>query len=168
MPLPKSISRPPGRIAPHLRWMIRSDLASILPTEQESYREPWGEDTFRRYLQRREVIGLVCTMNSDRTPTQGSPVIGYCVYRLLPKQLVILNLTVAEWHRRDGIGTLFIDKLKGKLSAFRHAKIAMRVSEYNLGGQLFLKAQGFAATTQLEYYSGSDEYLFEYMLPCNK
>lgn len=142
---------------PHIRWGIRRDMPEIMAIENATYRQPWTEDQFLKYLCRREVTMLVAVLNEQ--------VIGYCVYLLGKRKLVVYSLTVAEWHRRDGIGKAFIDKVKGKLSSFRCPTCEIVTTEHNVDAQLFLRAQGFLCTNTQKNQGDDDSYIFRWTMP---
>ena len=68
------------------------------------------------------------------------------IYELRQKYLTIMNIAVAADQRRRGVGSAMIDKLKGKLSPRRRAKLLLEVSDRNLAAHLWLKSCGLLAT----------------------
>ena len=79
----------------------------------------------------------------------------------------MLNFAVMRSHRRLGIGTQMMNKLVGKLSPERRARIVLEVRETNLAAQLFFRSRGFRAVSVLkDFYQDSteDAYLMHYCL----
>lgn len=123
----------------HIRWMIRRDLAEVLAIEEQGYVDPWAEEDFVLTLRRRNVIGMV----AEQQPC--GRIVGYMIYELQKRSLLLLNMAVDGAVRRSRVGTQMIAKLKRKLSPRRRVQIVAMVADANLPAQLFLRAQGFRA-----------------------
>lgn len=126
-----------------IRWMIRADMSQVLAIEREAFDYPWDEKTFVLTIIQRNVIGLVAEADSR--------IVGYAVYALQPRRIDLLNLAVRNTHRRLGIGTAMIDKLKGKLSLKRRVSITADVIDTNDRGHAFFHSQGFKARLLPDY-----------------
>jgi len=145
------------RIEPHIRWMIRQDMIEILWIEGQSFDHPWSEDEFVMFLRERSHISMVAEYHNE--------IVGYMMYELLRKELHLLNLAVSPDFLRSGVGTAMIKRLIGKLTQRRRNRIITHVTETNLAAQLFLREQGFQATTiHRQAFLGRDEYQMEYHL----
>ena len=143
-------------ITAHVRWMIRRDLKEVFDIEDQCFDDPWSEYDFVRMLRRKDCIGMVAEWQ-DR-------VAGFMVYSLSRTRICLENFAVDPEYGRRGVGTRMLDKLKGKLSAVRRRAILVDVSEKNLRGHLFFKAQEFMATRVLtdHYCDGSTAYRMEF------
>lgn len=145
-----------------IRWMIRRDMPEILNIEKQcfslSWSEPRSEEDFIRCLRQRNCIGM-SAIKEER-------VVGYMIYELQKKSLMILNFAVMPDYQRCGIGTQMIAKLTAKLSHERRQRIFADVCEDNLIGHLFFKKKGFTAThvTRNFYENDHDSYHFKYDL----
>jgi ribosomal-protein-alanine N-acetyltransferase len=137
----------------YIRWMIRRDIDSVIGIDWLSYVDAWSEEDFLRKLRQRNCIGLAAE--------QGETVVGYHLCKLHKSYLRILRLAVHPDNRRKGVGCQLIAKLISKLESHRRTKLVLDVSEANLGGHLFLKANSFKAKP----LRGADEYRFVYTLP---
>lgn len=138
-------------IIPHITWMIRRHLPDVLEIEEQSFESPWTETEFHSALNQRNCIGLVAEHNDE--------ILGFVVYKLCKAKIAIANLAVHLEYRRQGVGTAIIDKLKGKLSQKRQ-RVQFLASEQNLGGQLFLRAQGFRCNSIVKEVVSQDAYQF--------
>ena len=141
----------------HIRWMIRRDMPEVLAVEAEGFEFPWSEDDFARCLRQRNCIGMVAE--------SGESVVAFMIYELHRSRLHVLNFAVARSHRRLGIGSRMMEKLIGKLTPDRRARIVLEVRETNLPAQLFFRSLGFRATSVLkDFYQDSteDAYLMQY------
>ncbi len=141
----------------HIRWMIRRDMSDVLGIEHASFEFPWTEDDFVRCLRKRNCIGMVAELNDE--------IIGFMIYELHKTRLHILNFAVHQEHRRSGVGTAMVEKLKSKLSSQRRNRIVLEVRETNLDAQLFFKNQGFLALSVLKnFYEDTveDAYLMQH------
>lgn len=143
----------------HIRWMIRRDMPEVLDIENQSFEFPWSEEDFIRCLRQRNCIGMVAEYDEQ--------VVGFMIYELHRTRLHVLNFSVAEDFRRQGVGHQMVDKLATKLSPQRRTRILLEVRETNLGAQLFFKNTGFQAVSILKNYYNDcieDAYLMQYRI----
>ena len=141
----------------HIRWMIRRDMAEVLGIENTSFEFPWNEEDFVRCLRQRNCIGMVAEQDDE--------IVGYMIYELYKTRLHILSFAVHQHHRRSGVGTAMVEKLKSKLSHQRRNRIVLEVRETNLEAQLFFKHQEFLALSVLRnFYDDTveDAYLMQH------
>lgn len=144
---------------PHVRWMIRRDMAEVMRIEMECFQHPWTEEDFLRCLKQRNCIGMVAET--------GDSISGFMIYELHKNRLHIIDFAVLPSSQRQGIGRQMVCKLLGKLSSHRRTKITLEIRESNLAAQLFFRNQGFKATRVLKSYfedSGEDAYFLQYNL----
>lgn len=154
------------KVKPHIRWMIRRDMPEVLAIEEaQFFPYSWTEQDFLITLRQKNVVGMVA---EDLITNAGGPIIGYMVYELRKKDILIVNLAVHPDYTRQGIGTRMLAKLKSKLSSHRRSKLKLRVREGNLSAQLFFKSQEFEAKQILQdFYEDSegDAYEMVYRVP---
>lgn len=148
------------KLTAHIRWMIRRDMPEVLAIEEDCFGPfAWQEENFINSLRQRNCIGMVAECDDK--------IVGYMLYELHHKRLVIKNFAVTEGCQREGIGTQMVEKLKGKLTQQRRRHITLEVRETNLGAQLFFRSMGFRATGVLQDHYDEckeDAYCFEYRL----
>lgn len=128
----------------HIRWMIQRDLPEICsielrtagPAERDSGR-PWTEEGIRECLRSRNVIGMVAEGDGQ--------IRGHMIYRLHRESIEILRLVVDPRNRQQDIGRLLLRKLVSKLSERGRTRLCAPIPDWNLDGQLFLRACGFRA-----------------------
>ena len=145
---------------PHIRWMIRRDMAEVLEIENAGFEFPWSDEDFTRCLRHRNVIGQVAVHDDQ--------VVGMMVYQLHKHHLHILNFAVGPQWQRQGVGRAMIRRLESKLSHERRTRLVLEIRETNVAGQLFFQRMGFRAIAVLrDFYDHSpeDAYHFEYRLP---
>jgi ribosomal-protein-alanine N-acetyltransferase len=152
----------PAVVAPvHIRWLIRRDMPEVMSIDMLSFEHPWREEEFLRFLRQRNCIGMIAEPRGQDT------VVGFMIYELHKSHLWLERLAVCPRHRRQGIGRQMIGSMIKKLSSHRRRAITIRVRESNLAGQLFFRAQGFAATNVERGWfedTGEDAYELEYRL----
>ena len=142
----------------HIRWMIRRDMPEVLQIEQQSCEFGWTEEDFLRCLRQRNCIGMVAE--------HGEKVVGFMIYELHKAKLHIMNFAVHAAWRRRAVGSQMVQKLVSKLTSHRRTRITIELRESNLGGQLFLRQQGFKAVEVLRRaYADTheDAYVFAYV-----
>lgn len=133
-----------------VRWMIKSDLDTVVFIEQQSFQFAWTREEFLRALRQRNTIGMVV---EDK-----DTVVGFMVYSLVDNSIKLENIAVAKHHRRKGYGRAMIEKLIWKLNPERRNRISLLVRETNLDAQLFLRSCGFRCIGMYEgAYDDTDE-----------
>lgn len=142
----------------HVRWMVRRDMPEVLDVERESFADAWGEDGFHRLLRRRNTIGMVAE--------QGEWVVGYMLYELHADRIELLRIAVAADRRREGVGEVLLNKLKGKVAPFHRSREAVSIDvpepEATLEACRFLASQGFASRLVRGRVEGPDAYRFRF------
>lgn len=141
----------------HVRWMIRRDMAEVLNIESLCFEYPWGEEDFIHSLRQKNIIGMVVE-HDER-------VVGFMIYEIAVTRIDVLNFAVHPDFQRQGVGTVMVDKLTGKLSSQRRNLITIFIRETNLDAQLFFRTMGFRwGGTMRRYYDETQEdaYLLEY------
>ena len=122
----------------HIRWIIRRDMPAVLGIEAGS-EFPWDEEDYNRCLRQNCCIGMVAEL-PDET------IVGVMIYELHKDVVHPLKFAVHPEYRRQGVGSLMMRKLFGKLSRQRRNRIAVEVPESNLDALMFFKSLGFVAT----------------------
>jgi ribosomal-protein-alanine N-acetyltransferase len=133
----------------YIRWMVRSDLSSVVAIEKDVFDYPWSQQEFLIALRQRNCIGMVAERNDE--------VVGYMVYELHKTRIELLNFAVRPRSQRLGVGSALIEKLKSKLAYERRNKISLELRERNLDGQLFLRQVGFKCTSILHGWYAVEE-----------
>ena len=146
----------------HIRWLIRRDLDRVLAIERASFVAPWNIGDFIAVLKHRTVTGIVAEAESSGL------VVGYAVYDMRPDRIELINLAVAPDYRLRWIGTQLVWQLHDCCLRGRRNLIRARVSERNLGAQLFFRVRGFVATSiEREPYGEADHdaYVMDFTIP---
>lgn len=134
-----------------IRWIVKSDLPAVIQIETASFEYPWDEELFIRLMKNRScnTVCLVATYKEE--------IVGYIVYEVHKTHYHILNLAIAEKHRRKGIASCILSLLTKKMTKERK-RIMCEVRETNLVGHLLLRKNGFKAIEMLkDFYDGVDE-----------
>lgn len=135
-------------------------MPQVLAIDFDSYVEEWGEQEFIRQLRRREVIGMVA-YDLDAFEADGTrKILGYMIYVLFKNRIELERLAVDVNHRRAGVATALLDRLKTKLWRNHRTKICLDVHDCLLPTHLLLRKCGFRAVDMLE-----DAYRFEFHVP---
>ncbi len=115
----------------------------------------WDQPVLMNYLETKDRIPKVMTVNRD--------VVGYLFYTMKKKVIVIDQIAVDPEHWRQGYATGMVQRLKDTMPGLRRQIIGVRVSEMNLGTQLFLRENGFRwIRTLTDSRSGEDFYLMRW------
>lgn len=127
------------RRKPHLRWMIKSDHKRVLDIDNRiegGWQKFRSEAELRSILGRRNCIGMVAELDGV--------VVGFMVYELIGRMLVVTRFAVDFDHRSVGFGNYLLAKLFAKLSRHRHT-LRMLVPDDMLDAHLWLSRHGFTA-----------------------
>lgn len=141
-----------------VRWLIRKDMDEVLRIEAESFGvNRWSEEDFLLCLRQRNCIGVTIVRNY-------SEILGFMIYELHKQKLIIVNMAVQPASRRQGYGTIAIDRLKAKLSQQRRKSVQAHVTEDNLDAHLFFSACGFRCEKTERGDNGRDRLVFAYRI----
>jgi ribosomal-protein-alanine N-acetyltransferase len=143
----------------HIRWMVRSDLSSVVAIEKDVFDYPWSQQEFLIAARQRNCIGMVAERNEE--------VVGYMVYELHKTRIELLNFAVRPRSQRLGVGSAMIEKLKSKLDYERRNKISLELRERNLDGQLFFRQAGFKCVSILHGWYAVEEESVAYRMQFN-
>ena len=143
----------------NIRWMIRRDEPQVIAIERQC---PfgWTRDGLWTRLRDNRTIAVVAEEAARR-----DQIVGYAVYSLRPRAVILLRLAVDPAARRRGVGRAILTHLRHKLSHQRRDRILAPVHESNLAAHLFFRACGYQAITVLRgYFGDQDGYGFRYKL----
>lgn len=145
----------------YIRWQIRRDMPFVLSIEEKSFADPWDEDSVCSLLRRSNYIGMVAE-REDAT-------IGYMIYELKKRSLVLHRIAVDPAFRNEGVGSAMVQKLINKLSVDRRRVISITIPDTLLQAHMFFSKLGFIASGNIvelnEQSEGINEaYEFRYMI----
>lgn len=123
-------------VKPHIRWMIRRDMPSVMEIENNSFLDDkFDEDEFLYYLKKRQVIGIVAE--------SGDHVIGHALYWLKAERVEIIKMAVhADW-RRKHVGVAMMRKIIKDMFGTKRVRVLFPVPAINVICNDFLRAMGF-------------------------
>ena len=124
----------------HIRWMIRSNYSEVLYVDARCYEDPLTYTELIRTLRNNSVISVVLEDDNE--------IHGYCIYELSAGTIKIIRFGVEPTHRRCGVATALLQRLKDKLSNQRRDTIVTVVSGQAIQAQLCLARCGFVAEPQ--------------------
>lgn len=133
----------------HSREMVDKDLCQVARIDRESYKATWSEADFRRAGNNgRTVRRVVCV---------GETVLGYVVYELIEKALVVRRLAVSPQWRRKYVGLQLASLVTSRIGHGGRTRVVVDVHERDLTSQLFLRSAGFLCKVVLPEVSNEDD-----------
>ncbi len=120
-----------------VKWLHPRFYEAVASLECFSCENFWTAADFKKAMAKRHSHGYVIT--DLMTP------IGFIVFTRRGLLGRILNLVIHSEYRRDGWGSLLLDRAKQRLLEDGCSQIAVDVRETNLAAQLFLQEKGFIA-----------------------
>jgi len=133
------------------------DIGRILEIENQSYDDPWDENTISYFLKLSGAGSLVLEINEE--------LIGFLLFEVQNSYLNLVSIAIDPEFRRKGYATLLIDELlKEDLPDCN--KIYCTISDKNLGAHLFFNKFGFSAIKIIKdfFSEGHDAYEFMYQI----
>ena len=126
----------PELLSPELviRPMRSSDVADVVAIERSAYQFPWSEGIFRDCLR----VGYLC-----RVVTISRQLMAYAVMSFGAGEAHILNLCVAEAHRRRGVGQQLLLALLERAGAAGMREAFLEVRPSNVAAIRLYLALGF-------------------------
>ena len=126
-----------------MREVTKDDIQQIVTIERQSFgRDSWSSKDFS--------VGLFHDVTCfGEVAVTGKEVLGYVIFTPADDYISIDNMAISPKYRRNGIASLFVDRLMSHLNkvdkrgASRKRPITALIHERNVTAQLFLKANGF-------------------------
>lgn len=150
-------ARPSLRV--HVRPMIGGDLDEVHAIARASFDRPWTGAERLAVPRQANVIGVVALY--------GTCVLGFAIFDLGCGSITVRDFAVLPAARRRGVGGQLMGYIRGRLAEDHRPRLIVDVRETNLGGQLFLRSQGFRATQLIRGHfesNGEDAYRFVYSI----
>ncbi len=127
-----------------LRLMQASDVSDVLRIEQQAYRYPWPESSFKDCLQPQYVSWLLC--QDDQT-------IGYLIVQSVVDELHLLNICVATDYQNQGYGQQLMRHCIHFAKSQQLISILLEVRQSNRAAKkLYAKWQFELIGTRKNYY----------------
>jgi ribosomal-protein-alanine N-acetyltransferase len=117
-----------------IRDMGPDDVAAVARLESQSYAFPWSEGIFRDCLR----AGYYCCLAE-----LDGQCIGYAIMSLGAGEAHVLNLCVAERHRRQGLGAMLLEHLMEFAAASGAEDIFLEVRPSNTAALHLYRTHGF-------------------------
>jgi ribosomal protein S18 acetylase RimI-like enzyme len=133
-----------------LRYLLEHDLEAVMRIERASSSYPRTQAELVAWLRPDTRVGLIAgTQNC---------VVGYIIYEQTFHRLDLLDFVVAPAYRGRGVGHQMMVKMLDRLDISRRTHLGIIVNERNVGGQLFLRHEGFrfVETLRDRYQDGAD------------
>jgi len=145
-----------------IRWLDennKADLAEVADIDVASYDPAWTVQDFRLVLKQKRAVPIIA-----RRPW--GAIDGYAIFTLYPSSIDILRLAVKPSERGEGVGSLLLEAVMGRLDEKRRRVCHIEVPDTHLAGHLFLKRHGFQAIKMVEdrLVRGRHVYLFRKMI----
>ena len=91
--------------------MKESHVAAVAELEKQNFSEPWPEIAVRSELSNKLSLWLVAL--------DGETVVGYVGSQTVLQEADMMNIAVADTHRRQGIARLLVEELVRQLDAYQ-------------------------------------------------
>ena len=138
----------------NLRRAKKSDLKEILKIEKESFKEPWSMEGFLYELSLPEEIGMSYVAEVEEK------VAGYIFLHIFDEGIHIVNIAVRKDMRKQGIGTLLLQKAEEIAKNKNVPLLVLEVRENNLPAISLYKKHGFFVLRKIDgYYSDGENAL---------
>src|SRR5687767_11305907 len=123
-------------ILPHLDWMHKADLATVVAIEEANHAwEGWSESKFLSELRQKNKVGLVVKV--------GELVVGFSVHSW-EKNVLIHKFELAKDLERNNAGTILLNKIKEKAAKRMRNVVAVFPEErQSIPKYKFFASQGF-------------------------
>ena len=143
------------------RLATEDDLDEILKIEEEANPSGWSRNSFLRSIQNDE--DEIWVLTDDETD---SVLIGFMVFRLQKPEVHILELAIAQEHRRNSFGTKLLRFLVKYVYKQGVEVVHLEVRANNAAAVKFYQKIGFVIVhKKTKYYSnGDDAYSMSYLL----
>lgn len=115
---------------------VEKDLAQIADLEEEIFTDPWSLQGLKESMEQSQTFFIVAKK-------QGV-VLGYAVVYYVLDECEIARIAVSGSVRREGAGTLILQKVSEKCGTLGVQRILLDVRKSNAAAVSFYRARGFA------------------------
>ena len=112
--------------------MNESHVSAVAELEKQNFSEPWPEIAVRSELTNKLSLWLVAL--------DGETVVGYVGSQTVLQEADMMNIAVADSHRRQGIARALVEELIRQLDAYQ---LTLEVRASNAGAIALYEALGF-------------------------
>ena len=112
--------------------MNESHVAAVAELERQNFSEPWPEIAVRSELTNKLALWLVAL--------DGEAVVGYVGSQTVLQEADMMNIAVADTHRRRGIARALVEELIRQLDAYQ---LSLEVRSSNAPAIALYEALGF-------------------------
>ena len=112
--------------------MNESHVAAVAELERQNFSEPWPEIAVRSELTNKLALWLVAL--------DGEEVVGYVGSQTVLQEADMMNIVVADTHRRRGIARALVEELIRQLDAYQ---LSLEVRSSNAPAIALYEALGF-------------------------
>ncbi|MGB7212490.1 MAG: ribosomal protein S18-alanine N-acetyltransferase [Gemmatimonadales bacterium] len=122
-----------------------ADAPALAALERVAFTDPWSAVSLREVLTAESSFGFVAE--------GAGAVVGYGLGRIVADDGEILNLAVAEEHRRRGIARALLDLMLARFDAGPVRQVFLEVREGNVAAVTLYQGEGFVLMDRrAEYY----------------
>ena len=112
--------------------MNESHVSAVAELEKQNFSEPWPEIAVRSELTNKLALWLVAL--------DGENVVGYVGSQTVLQEADMMNIAVADSHRRQGIARMLVEELIRQLDAYQ---LTLEVRASNAGAIALYDSLGF-------------------------
>ena len=112
--------------------MNESHVAAVAALEKANFSEPWSENSVRGELTNKLALWLVAVEDGE--------VVGYVGSQTVLQEADMMNIAVADTHRRRGIAKMLVEELIRQLDAYQ---LTLEVRASNAPAISLYEALGF-------------------------
>ena len=112
--------------------MNESHVSAVAELEKQNFSEPWPEIAVRSELTNKLALWLVAL--------EGDTVVGYVGSQTVLQEADMMNIAVADSHRRRGIARMLVEELIRQLDAYQ---LTLEVRASNAGAIALYDSLGF-------------------------
>ena len=112
--------------------MNESHVSAVAELEKQNFSEPWPEIAVRSELTNKLALWLVAL--------DGETVVGYVGSQTVLQEADMMNIAVADSHRRQGIARMLVEELVRQLDAYQ---LTLEVRASNAGAIALYDSLGF-------------------------
>ena len=137
--------------------MMEASLPEVVAIERDSFDNPWSMSQFKGELDNPVSFAYTAKLALGGGDPELGPMAGYSIFWVVSGEAHILNICVAPWARRRGVGKGLLDFALNFMDVKGVFEVFLEVRPSNMGAIKLYESYGFKNAYRRRNYYGDED-----------